>query len=82
MFLYLRTKFQVSSNILTSFRQGRDGFRKAPQPQNERLKKSTKIMVDCLSILEQIIGFLIPNSFKVTPIWSFFYVSEIDGWRE
>ena len=36
MCVYLRTKFQVSSIILTSFRQG--GVILPPQPQNEPLK--------------------------------------------
>ena len=39
--VYLRTKFQVSSIILTSFRQG-EGFY-PPTPQNEPLKSPPRL---------------------------------------
>ena len=42
MCVYLRAKFQVSSLILTSFRQGEGNFTPSP-PQNETLKSPPKL---------------------------------------
>ena len=43
MCVYLRTKFQVSSIIITSFRQGEGGWGVLPPPQNEPLKIPPKL---------------------------------------
>ena len=64
--MYVRSKIQISSKILTSFRQG------GPLTAKRTPQKPSKIMVNCLSILEQIIGFFVPNSFEAILFGAFY----------
>ena len=50
MDLYLRAKFEVSSIILTSFRQGGWGNFTSPPPQNEPLKSPLRLGLKPLKI--------------------------------
>ena len=51
MGVYLRAKFEVSSIILTSFRQGSNFTRPLPQPQTESLKSPSRLGLILKNIL-------------------------------
>ena len=52
MRVYLRTKFQVSSVILTSFRQGVN-LPPTPPPQNKPLKSPPRLVLKKRSVISQ-----------------------------